>query len=488
MSFLNCPQPLWLRKSSPHSWESRAIWITLQVSSDASVSNPYSQLPKKGTPTWTWFQQPRGRAGNKSGSERTHGLVQHGAWPWRRPCSEGPLLLCGFDHENANSLQGWDFLPNLGHAISPPGAGIGVISLQTFSSYSRDIRQAWSQHVDAGDMGMRHGELCGSHDCPAGALWPFSAQVGTHSPPPTAWRPFNKGRAAWNLLSAPDAYTCVLWGPLTTFPCNSSQGAGGRLGQGGPHSTWTGLLLCPYRLRVAVWTETTADVALGLLLERRGLQLESQHWHRSAGMPMVLGEAWRPCVLGPCSWAAPNTPCFVQFSSVQLLSHVQLFVTPWIAARQASLSITNSQSLLKVMSTESVMPFNHLILCHPSLPALNPSQHQGLFKWVSSSHQVAKVLEFQLQHQSFQGTPRTDLLYDGLVGSPCSPRASSSSTPQFKSIRVKSVYLQTPSVTGLHGSLREAWRGNSHQDNFLSSACYTVGEPRALDFLQCPVD
>ena len=73
-------------------------------------------------------------------------------------------------------------------------------------------------------------------------------------------------------------------------------------------------------------------------------------------------------------------------------------------------------------------------LSSPSPPALNLSQHQGLFKWVSSSHQVAKVLEFQIQHQSFQWTPRTDLLLDGLVGSPCSPRNSqeSSPTPQFK--------------------------------------------------------
>ena len=57
----------------------------------------------------------------------------------------------------------------------------------------------------------------------------------------------------------------------------------------------------------------------------------------------------------------------VQFISVQLLSHVQLFVTPWTAARWASLSITNSQSLLKLMSNELVMPSNHLILCCPLL-------------------------------------------------------------------------------------------------------------------------
>ena len=60
----------------------------------------------------------------------------------------------------------------------------------------------------------------------------------------------------------------------------------------------------------------------------------------------------------------------------------------------------------------------------PSLPAPNPSQYQGLFQWINSSHEVAKVLEFQLQHQSFQWTPRTGLLYNGLVGSPCSPRDS----------------------------------------------------------------
>ena len=57
----------------------------------------------------------------------------------------------------------------------------------------------------------------------------------------------------------------------------------------------------------------------------------------------------------------------VQFSSVQSLSRVQLFATPWIAARQASLSITNSRSLLKLMPIESVMPSNHLIFCHPLL-------------------------------------------------------------------------------------------------------------------------
>ena len=105
---------------------------------------------------------------------------------------------------------------------------------------------------------------------------------------------------------------------------------------------------------------------------------------------------------------APHLSLF-QFNSVHALGHVWLFVTPWTAAHQASLSITNSRSLFKLLSTESVMPSNHLIpLSSPSPSIFNLFQHQGLFKWVSSSYQVAKVLEFQLQHQSFQWIFRTD--------------------------------------------------------------------------------
>jgi len=66
---------------------------------------------------------------------------------------------------------------------------------------------------------------------------------------------------------------------------------------------------------------------------------------------------------------------YIFISSVLSLSHMQLFATSWTAARQASLSITNSRSLLKLMSIESVMPSNHLILCHPLLlpPSIFPS-------------------------------------------------------------------------------------------------------------------
>ena len=75
---------------------------------------------------------------------------------------------------------------------------------------------------------------------------------------------------------------------------------------------------------------------------------------------------------------------------VQSLSHVQLFVTSWTAACQASLTFTISQSLLKLLSIESVMPSNYLVLCCPLLLPSVFSQHQGLFQWVSSSHRWPK--------------------------------------------------------------------------------------------------
>ena len=72
----------------------------------------------------------------------------------------------------------------------------------------------------------------------------------------------------------------------------------------------------------------------------------------------------------------------VQFSSVQSLSHVRLFETPWITAHQASLSISNSRSALRLTSIESVMPIRPSHPLSSPSPALNPSQHQSLFQWV----------------------------------------------------------------------------------------------------------
>ena len=98
-------------------------------------------------------------------------------------------------------------------------------------------------------------------------------------------------------------------------------------------------------------------------------------------------------------------------SSVQSLSPVQLFATPWTAAHQASLSITNSQSLLKLMSIESVMPSNHLILCHPLL--LPPSIFASIRVFSSESGFHIRWPEYWSFSFSFSISPSNE--YSGLV-------------------------------------------------------------------------
>ena len=98
-----------------------------------------------------------------------------------------------------------------------------------------------------------------------------------------------------------------------------------------------------------------------------------------------------------------------QFSSVQSLSHVQLFATPWTTARQASLSITNSLSLPKLISIESVMPSNHLILCHPLLLLLSIFPNIKVFSSESAlCIRWPKYLSF-----SFNISPSNE--YSGLI-------------------------------------------------------------------------
>ena len=125
-----------------------------------------------------------------------------------------------------------------------------------------------------------------------------------------------------------------------------------------------------------------------------------------------------------------STQLAVQFSSV--LSHVRLFVTPWTEAHQASLSITNSLSLLKVMSIESVMPSNHLILCHPLLflPSIFPSirvfsnESAVCIRWpkywsfsfnISPSNEHPGLISFRmdwLDLLAVQGTPKSLLQHN----------------------------------------------------------------------------
>ena len=147
------------------------------------------------------------------------------------------------------------------------------------------------------------------------------------------------------------------------------------------------------------------------------------------------------------------------FSSVQLLSRVRLFVTPWITARQASLSIANSRSSLKFMSMESVMPSSHLILCHPLLllPPIPPSIR------VFSNESTLWMRWPKYWSFSFSISPSNehpDWSPLEWTGSPCSPRDSqeSSPTPQFKSISSSVLsLLYGPTLTSVH----DCWKKHS---------------------------
>ena len=121
-------------------------------------------------------------------------------------------------------------------------------------------------------------------------------------------------------------------------------------------------------------------------------------------------------------------------------------------ARPPSLSQLLESTQTHVHRVSDAIQPSHA-LSSPIPPAFNLSQHQGLFQWVSSLHQVAKLLEFQLQHQSFQWTSRIDFLWDGMAGPPCSPRDAqqSSPPPQFKSINSSVLsFLYTPTPTSKH--------------------------------------
>ena len=143
---------------------------------------------------------------------------------------------------------------------------------------------------------------------------------------------------------------------------------------------------------------------------------------------------------------------FWLFSSVQSLSHVWLFVTLWTAAHQASLSITNSQSLLKLMSVESVMPSNHLILCHPLLlllPASESFPMSQLFAWGGQSTGVSALASFLSQNTQdwslgwVQGTLNLKSLLQKH-----SSKASNSLALSF---------LHSPTLTSIH----DYWKNHS---------------------------
>jgi len=145
------------------------------------------------------------------------------------------------------------------------------------------------------------------------------------------------------------------------------------------------------------------------------------------------------------------------FSSLQSLSCIRLFVTPWTTARQASLSITNSWNLPKLMSIESVMASNHLILCHPLLllPSIFPSIR------VFSSKSVLRIRWPKYWSLSFNISPSNE--HSGLISFRMDwlnflAVQLSSPTPQFKSINSSVLsFLYNPTLTSIH----DYWKNHS---------------------------
>ena len=146
----------------------------------------------------------------------------------------------------------------------------------------------------------------------------------------------------------------------------------------------------------------------------------------------------------------------VQISSIQWLGSVQLFVTQWTAACQASLSITNSWSLLKLMSIESVMPSNHLILCRPLFPpSIFPSI--GVF----SDESVLPIRWPKDWSFSFSISPSNE--HPGLISFRMDwldliAVQGTSPTPQFKNVNSSALsFLYSPGLTFIHGY----WKNHS---------------------------
>ena len=160
-----------------------------------------------------------------------------------------------------------------------------------------------------------------------------------------------------------------------------------------------------------------------------------------------------------CDWLLSVSTDFicvlVYISSVQLLSHVQLFATPWTAARQASRSITNTRSLIKLMSIESVMPSNHLIPCRPLLlPSIFPSIR------VFSNESALRMTWPKYWTFSFSISPSNE--YSGLISFRMDwldlLAVQGDPTPQFKNINSLALsLLHSPTLTSIH----DHWKNHS---------------------------
>ena len=169
----------------------------------------------------------------------------------------------------------------------------------------------------------------------------------------------------------------------------------------------------------------------------------------------------KPCLL---HWQVDSLPLSHQGSPVQFSSVVQSCPTLCDRVNRSMPGLPIHHKLLEFIQTHAhrvgvaIQPSHPLLSSSP--PAPNPSQHQGLFQWVNSSHEVAKVLKFQLQHQFLQWTPRTDLLQDGLLDLLAFQRTLKSLLQHHSSkasIFRHSVFFTFPTLTSIH----DHWKNHS---------------------------
>ena len=159
------------------------------------------------------------------------------------------------------------------------------------------------------------------------------------------------------------------------------------------------------------------------------------------------------------TWLESNYMSIRYFSSVQSLSHIRLFATPWIAARQASLCITNSRSSLRLTSIESVMPSSLLILCHPLLllspilPSIRVFSNESTLRirW-------PKYWSFSFNISPSNEHPGLIFRMDGWIFLQSKGLSRVSPTPQFKSINSSVLsFLHSPTLTSIH----DHWKNHS---------------------------
>ena len=294
---------------------------------------------------------------------------------------------------------------------------------------------------------------------------PWAAQNSLSSPHFSPWITMAPPH---RLSSALSPTSCIEnWGSGAAW---ATQPAGGRdcykLNVCAPHSLQ---FMCwnlipnkwsPYKWNYYAYKRDTSIPGVSVVKNQSANREDAASIPESGGSPGVgNGHPLQySCLENPMDRGAWWASVSVQFSSVQSLSPVRLFATPWIPARQAFLSITNSQSLLKLMPIESVMPSNHLILCRPLLllPPILPRIR------VFSNESTLRMRWPKYWSFSFSISPANE--HPGLISfrmwSPCSPRDSqeSSPTPQSKSINFSMLsFLHSPTLTSIH----DHWKNHS---------------------------